>query len=143
MTATYTSTNAFGLEAGREVYEYVDGDLVPDDLQELVTMSLFTWRRALDGDQLPDEASRQGWYGDAEFGSRLWLLNYQRLDTAALANAKTYVLEALQWMIDDGIISAVAVETERGARGIYLDIRLQAPRAPEARLRYAYLTEGV
>lgn len=142
MVDTFTATNQFGMESGREVFEFVNGDLVDDDIQELVTMSLFTWRRALDGDVLPEGASRQGWFADPEFGSRLWLLSYGKVDTAALANAKTYVLEALQWMIDDGILASVEVETERASRGIYLDIRLRAPRAPESSLRYAYLTEG-
>ncbi len=140
MTDIFTATNQFGMESGREVFEFLNGDLVDDDIQELVTMSLFTWRRALDGDVLPDGASRRGWFADPEFGSRLWLLNYGKLDTAALANAKTYVLEALQWMIDDGILASVEAEVERGQRGIFMDIKLRAPRAPESSLRYAYLT---
>ena len=58
-------------------------DLATDDgLETAVSLSLFTDRRAEDGDALPSgDADRRGWWGDDfpavdgdRMGSRLWLL---------------------------------------------------------------------
>lgn len=139
----YTSVNPTGISAGREVFEFSGGDLVEDSLQELVTMSLFTWRRALDDDPLPEGVSREGWFADATFGSRLYLLLRAKLTTKALADTKTYAEEALAWMVSDGILSRVtATATKRAdGRGVELSLTLSPPSSPDATIRYAYLTE--
>lgn len=139
----YTSVNPYGRVAGREVFEFLDGDLVEDDLQEVITISLFTWRRAEDADPVPEGASRQGWFGDATMGSRLYLLARAKVTQAALADARAYAEEALAWMVTDKAIESVTAEAEIAPdkRGIYLSIVVKRPLQPAARVRYAYLWE--
>ena len=91
----------------------------PDPLVRAVVVSLFTWRRAQAGDQLPT-AELNGWWGDTyadlagdQIGSRLWLLSRSRLDAPTVARAKDYAAEALQWLLDDGVASQVDVTTAR------------------------------
>jgi len=56
-----------------------------------------------------------GWWGDDDedipIGSRLWLLDRERLTQAVANTAKIYMQEALQWLISDGVASAVVVAT--------------------------------
>lgn len=88
-------------------------------LRRAVTVSLFTWRRAGPDDAL-DDADRQGWWGDSvppvagdKLGSRLWLLRRRTLVADTFKDAKAYAEEALAWMIDDAVVTAVTVTAER------------------------------
>ncbi|MEW9858473.1 phage GP46 family protein [Pseudomonas putida] len=88
-------------------------------LRRAVTISLFSWRRAATDDAL-DDADRQGWWGDCapseagdQIGSRLWLLRRRTLTDDTLRDAREYAEEALRWMTDDGIVTAVTVTVER------------------------------
>jgi phage gp46-like protein len=98
------------------------GNILTDETFETaVYISLFTRRKALDDDELPDTRShREGWwadeYADIEndfIGSRLWLLSREGATNATMATAKVYIQEALQWMIDDGIAESIDVIVER------------------------------
>lgn len=99
------------------------GDIDTDEgLETAVILSLFTDRRAKDDDDLPDPDSddRRGWWGDQvsdiegdQIGSRLWLLERSKTTTEVLSQAKQYIEEALQWMIDDGIAAKINIEVER------------------------------
>ncbi|WP_033458863.1 phage GP46 family protein [Bordetella bronchiseptica] len=84
-----------------------------------VVISLFTWRRALGSDPV-DGSDLQGWWGDSfpavaddRIGSRLWLLRRRTLGEQTRRDAITYAREALQWLIDDGILLEVEVTAER------------------------------
>lgn len=101
--------------------------LKPDaGLETAVVLSLFTDARAEDGDRLPDdETDPRGWWGDVaatvdgdRFGSRLWLLKREKQTQETLNRARTYAEEALAWLIDDGIATAVLVEAEWISRGL-------------------------
>lgn len=82
------------------------------DLESAVLISLLTWRRVT-----PDEAepnsTRYGWWGDnlsnRPIGSKLWLLQRQKLLPNLKSKAKQYAEEALQWMVDDGVCSNIIV----------------------------------
>lgn len=98
-------------------------DAVPHDaadpLVRAVIISLFTWRRA-NADDVPPEGERMGWWGDSvptiandRIGSRLWLLRREKLLPATLQRAEGYARESLQWLIDDGLVLAVAVSASR------------------------------
>lgn len=88
------------------------------DLATAVTVSLFTDRLALASDPLPPGSDdRRGWWGDsfAEtetdlIGSRLWLLERAKSDDNLPARARGYILEALQWLLDDGVAGQIDVE---------------------------------
>lgn len=88
-------------------------------LRRAVTISLFTWRRAGPDDPV-DDSDRQGWWGDClpsvagdQIGSRLWLLARRTLVAQTLQDAQAYAEEALAWLIDDLIVTAVNVTAER------------------------------
>lgn len=88
-------------------------------LSRAVIISLFSWRKAHDDDQV--DGSRYGYWGDsfppvpgALIGSRLWLLKRAKLITnETLTQADEIIREALQWFIDDGIAQEIQVELER------------------------------
>jgi phage gp46-like protein len=88
-------------------------------LRRSVTISLFTWRRAGPDDPVND-SDRKGWWGDCapsvagdQIGSRLWLLARRTLISDTLKDAKAYAEEALAWLLDDQIVTAVTVTVER------------------------------
>jgi phage gp46-like protein len=68
---------------------------------------------------VPTGADRRGWWADAfdqvnaldklapeSFGSRLWLLMREKQLPKTRERVRDYVLEALAWMIEDGMASA-------------------------------------
>lgn len=88
-------------------------------LQTAVTLSLLSYARARNDDPVPDKSQLRGWWGDTyapdqdSFGSRGWTLMGQRMPDA-LAAAPGIVIEALSWMVTDGIatkIECTAVRT--------------------------------
>ncbi len=90
-------------------------------LNTAVLISLFTRRAAEPGDVLPDPRSlKEGWWADPyekveshRMGSRLWLLRRSKATQSVLNLAREYALQALQWMIEDGIAQSIEVEVER------------------------------
>ncbi len=100
-----------------------DSDLESDDgLETAVIISLFTDRRARDDDELPDpnNPDRRGWWGDLvaevaddQIGSRRWLLERSKTTPDVLVKLKEYDMEALQWMIDDGVAAKIEITVER------------------------------
>ncbi|GBQ23169.1 bacteriophage protein [Gluconacetobacter sacchari DSM 12717] len=118
--------------AGRGDWSIVSGDLaLGDSLASAVLVSLFTDRVAADQPTSADTAigisassgpagsiaaDRGGWWGDAfadvPIGSRLWQLRraVKSGDAAIPAEVQAIVSEALQWLIDDGVASSIAVD---------------------------------
>ena len=103
------------------------GNIQTDDTFETsVIISLFTRRRALPDDVLPEPFShREGWWADSYpdvdgdlIGSRLWLLSRSKTTQTVVNDAAVYAQEALQWYLDDGIADSVDVEVERHAEGV-------------------------
>lgn len=92
-----------------------------DELTSAVIMSLFTWRRANPDDALPDyQTGRMGWWADTfpsvendKIGSRLWLLKREKLTPETVNRAVEYAKEAVQWLVDDGVVSRIDVWAER------------------------------
>ena len=90
-------------------------------LERAVIISLYTRRRAEPSDPV-DDANREGWWGDSfptlandRIGSRLWLLRRRSLTAQTIRDAKRYAEEALAWLIEDGIVTTVAVTVSRSA----------------------------
>jgi len=130
-------------------------DLVTDDtLETALILSLFTNRRADPSDIVPADdpanpggADRGGWWGDwyspamlaraandgrpprDRMGSRLWLVGaVAGGDAAVIAFAKGAVEEAVQWVIDTGIATAMNVTVWLPGAGV-LAIAIEAVRA--------------
>lgn len=88
-----------------------------DLLTRAVVISLFTWRRAKPDDETD---MPMGWWGDTwpvaqndRYGSRLWLLQRKKLTNQTALEARTYIREALQWMIEDGLVSRIELIIQR------------------------------
>ncbi|VUX47847.1 conserved hypothetical protein [Candidatus Defluviicoccus seviourii] len=133
------------------VLDPVTGDLVTDDgLETAVTLSLFTDRRAQEGDALPGGApaqyngDRRGWWGDAltadaPLGSRLWLLSREKTLAETAARARTYAQEGLAWLRRAGIaerVDVVATAVPAESR-IELDVVVTRPEGG-ARVEYRW-----
>ena len=99
-----------------------DGDFaLTDNLETSVLVSFFSDARA-NPDQIPTPERRRGWLGDVasdvperRYGSWLWLLSQRRLTQMTVNDAVDYAEEALQWMIDDGLVVNVSVSGSIGA----------------------------
>jgi phage gp46-like protein len=92
------------------------GDLLSgNDLETAILISLFTDRLARTDDKYDGE-DRRGWWGDTgadyPIGSRLWLIKRQKLTAAIAGKAEDYATEALQWLIDDGVVASITVTTQ-------------------------------
>ena len=104
-----------------------------DSLSRAVVISLFTWQRASQSDEV-DNDQRMGWWGDTfaeekgdKIGSKLWLLLRQKITEETLNRAQEYAYDALKWLIDDGICSDITVDVERDEddpNRINLDVQL-------------------
>lgn len=104
-----------------------------DNLSRAVVISLFTWQRASQSDEV-DNDQRMGWWGDTfaenkgdKIGSKLWLLLRQKITEETLNRAQEYAYDALKWLIDDGICSDITVDVERDEddpNRINLDVQL-------------------
>lgn len=104
------------------------GDLVGDgSLGTEIMVSLFTDIRA-EKDELPPEyGDLRGWWADALFspqgegqgvGSKLWLLRRQKQLEAVLVRAETYARDALRWLVNEGLATAVEVTAENPSPGL-------------------------
>ncbi len=124
-------------------------DLEADEtLETAVFISLFTDKRADITDPLPfNETFRRGWWGDSyaaisgdQIGSHLWLLQREKTTQDTLNRAKEYSLEALSWVIEDGIAESVQVETNwvNKIQGV-MAIEVEIQRLNGARERYNLL----
>lgn len=96
--------------------------LTDDSLTTDVTISLFTDRRALDSDALPDGSDdRRGWWGDSfrdrPIGSRLWLLSREKATQETLERADAYAKEALEWLKTTGRVTEISVNTKQLYQG--------------------------
>ena len=76
----------------------------------------------------------RGWWGAAldseqpdNYGSKLWLLSREKQTDETLQNAVSFGQEALEWMIEDGVVSTVTVEAEwkdTAALALRIDLKL-------------------
>ncbi|GJG92829.1 phage GP46 family protein [Cupriavidus pauculus] len=87
------------------------------DLQTAILISVFTDRVANLDDEIPDgSGDPRGWWGDegetVPIGSRLWLLERAKQNDDTLQRAYDYLIECLQWLIDDGVVAKFDVLVE-------------------------------
>lgn len=110
MTAKIAWKDAEGIDI-----EITNGAVQQDDgLATLIYLSLFTDARANNSDEIPDGTTdRRGWPGDTyvstEWGSRLWLLDREKLTNEVRRRAADYATEALNKLKAAGYIKTVSV----------------------------------
>ncbi|MBU9866823.1 phage GP46 family protein [Rahnella aceris] len=97
--------------------QLTDPTEVLNPLPRAVIISLFSWRRANPDD---DASTPMGWWGDTyptadndRIGSRLWLLEREKITNDTLNRADDYIKEALDWMLDDGVAAKITTEVRR------------------------------
>ena len=124
---------AIALSSGVPALSSAAGDIATDSgLRAAVIVSLFTDRRAANDDEIPDGTDdRRGSWQDQYLedpndlqGSRLWLLSREKQLPSVLTRAKEYAEEALQWLVDDGVATAVTVTPSWASNG-WLDLRVR------------------
>ncbi|MEX2450377.1 MAG: phage GP46 family protein [Rhodospirillales bacterium] len=125
-----------------------------DGLKTALVISIFTDRRALPDDELPDpNGSRRGWVGDAfppvidgvpqtgdRIGSRLWLLHREKQLLSVVARAREYLEEATDWLIEDGICNVIEIEVEIVRDGVLgFEVRPIRPNKDPVAFRFDYV----
>lgn len=96
--------------------------LSPDDgLVTLVLICLFTDARADADDELPDGSDDpRGWPGDTfsdlPWGSRLWLLDRQKLTESVRQRVEDYATLAMQPLLREGYVRTAAVTATIASR---------------------------
>lgn len=112
------TTTVWDVANGRGDWQVSGAQLVTgNDLETAILISLFTDRMAEENDLIPDGTNDpRGWWGDAgeavQIGSRLWLLDRAKQTQETLQRAYDYIVEALQWLIDDGVVAKFDVLVE-------------------------------
>lgn len=136
-------TTTWLVETGVGDWSIAGGALASgDDLASAVLISLFTDRAAGDDDVPPDGSDdRRGWWGDegedVSIGSHLWLLDRSRLSTDVANTARIYMEDALKWLIDDEVATAVTVATSiHGASRLDAVVLITRRDGTTAQLRY-------
>lgn len=142
---TWTLGGAVSIVAGASVTPAYDLEL-DEGLETAVVISLFTDRRADEGDVLPGLGDdRRGWWGDAfpvvagdQIGSKLWLLAREKQTPAALGRAEQYAREALAWLVEDQVASRVDVVASAPFTGtLWLTVTITRPKARPVQYRFS------
>jgi phage gp46-like protein len=143
-------TTVWSIPDGRGDWAQAGASLLSgNDLPTAILISLFTDRRAAPDDAIPDGSrDPRGWWGDlgrsVPIGSRLWLLDRSKATTDVLNRAHDYVVEALQWLITDGVVAKFDLTVE-WTRPNMLGIRIIAhqPDGKSVPFNYAWAWQGI
>ncbi|HSR78771.1 MAG TPA: phage GP46 family protein [Xanthobacteraceae bacterium] len=127
-----------------------EGDVeTGQDLETACLVSLFTDKLATPDFTPTDRTTdRRGWwadpYNDQPLGSSLWQLDRAKKTRDTLGTARRYALDALQWLIDDGIARQLLCNTSwitPTMLGIALAII--RPDGTETRFRFGWAWAGL
>jgi phage gp46-like protein len=126
-------------EAGDLKVNTLTHDLAPGDfraeqgLATQVLICLMTDAR-VDDSELPDGVENRGWFGDSfdqaegetPIGSKLWLLRRRSIYDGIETDVEDYVREALQTLIDQGVIVSldVVVTADRSRNRLDYEVSL-------------------
>lgn len=94
-----------------------NGDLkVEQGLETAVIISVFSDQRVTNEELPPGIEFKRGWWADLfpevegdRIGSKQWILNRSTNTLETVAQLENLVRESLQWMLDDGVASAIEV----------------------------------
>lgn len=98
--------------------------LLDDTLTNAIIISLFTDLRV---------EGERGWWGDSfndgyHTGSKLWTLSRSKQLSEVLDDAQLYATQALQWLVDDGVVQRYQVTaTNPKPSVLLLDILVVLP----------------
>ena len=134
-------------------WQIAAGDLqTGQDLETVCLVSLFTDKLATP-DFVPTDGTtdRRGWwadpYNDQPLGSNLWQLERAKKTRDTLGLARTYALDALQWLITDGVASQVDCNTMwlggAGSTALGIAIAIVKPDGSLTRFTFAWAWQGL
>ena len=95
-------------------------------LQSVVLMSLLSWRKC-SVSELDSDSNRYGYWIDTpsnRFGCRLWTLRRSKLTANTVILVKQFIKEALEWMMDEGICSAIEVRATQTSDRIMANVTI-------------------
>lgn len=118
------------------------------DLTTSVLISLFTDRTASADDTLPDRSEDpRGWWGDLgadrPIGSKLWLRMREKQTEHVRLLIEADIVDALRWLIDDGVATSVDVDVEFPVPGMVGATVLVNRDEKTANLRFDWAWQGV
>ena len=127
-----------------------EGDLeTGQDLETACLVSLFSDALAAP-DFVPTDGTtdRRGWwadyYEDRPLGSSLWQLDRAHQTRNTLGLARRYALDALQWLIDDGVAARVLCDTSwLGRNLIGIAIAIVKPDGTVSRFMFGWAWTGL
>lgn len=114
-----------------------DNDLKKTDgLKSAMFGSLLSWAYDSDTDSFP-------WGGDSifdtdvKFGSKLYLLFNETINDNTINLCKIYIADALQWMIDDGVVNNFDISVSRyDTKKLYFTIVASRPSGTSETFEY-------
>lgn len=129
----------FVIRPGEEGFHVLDAEshqATTDGIAGLAYMLLFTWRRAEEGDEIPDGiTSKQGFWGNKDLGCKWWLRVRLICNDDSLQIIKRDAEEALSVLLDLGVVSAIHYEVWRFSETVgFIRIRLVEPDGKETNL---------
>ncbi|MEE9222972.1 MAG: phage GP46 family protein [Nitrosomonadaceae bacterium] len=93
------------------------GDILTADFFDTsLLVSIFAEKRASES-EVPDSRLRRGWIGNESFtdgfeiGSKIWLFEQARLNRDTFNGITSAAIDSLQWLLDDGFVLNLAVDT--------------------------------
>jgi phage gp46-like protein len=127
-----------------------EGDLeTGQDLETACLVSLFTDKLATP-DFVPTDGTtdRRGWwadyYEDRPLGSSLWQLDRAHKTRNTLGLARRYALDALQWLIDDGVAARIMCDTSwLGLNLLGIAVAIVKPDGTVSRFMFGWAWQGL
>lgn len=118
------------------------GLLADEGMETAITISLFSDKRAGSEELPPGVNEKRGWWGDTvsevdqdKIGSKLWLLEREKILPATANRAEEYVRDALEWLIEDGV--ALSIDVQAGFEDKILVIKIEIVRSNGASQKYS------
>ncbi len=94
----------------------IENGTMKDDpgLETSVNISLFSDKRVTDNELPAGITDKRGWWGDMfpskdgdQIGSKFWTLGRAKTVITTLAQIENFALDALNWMIEDGVAASI------------------------------------
>lgn len=104
--------------------------LLTEGFESAILMSILGEKRA-DAAEIPSPRYRRGdWSNelndvvDYEIGSKLWLLDMSRNNQETQNKGSEFIVDGLQWMIDDNLIKDIDVDVVPDSRQLLFNISI-------------------
>ncbi|MDR7259883.1 phage gp46-like protein [Sphingomonas sp. BE270] len=130
--------------AAEEAYTPGTGLVSDQDLQTAVLISLFTDAEAGADDVIPDgSGDPRGWWA-GPIGSKLWLRERSKATPDLPELIRNDIGQALQWLIDDGVVASIAVTAEyQDAKTIAAQVVLRRQDSTQMAMQFARVWETI